>query len=139
MAIKLIGSYSKRLGLPAYSSHQFSVTIETELTGLDDIAQESARLYETLQRSVDEQIQQTGFIPQEGYGQSLSKGWKCSEKQKQLILALIEEHQLSKEEVEALASERFAGKAVRHLTKGETSLLIDLLLTHVNSGEQVAA
>jgi len=137
MAIKLIGSYSKRLGLPAYSSHQFSVTIETELTGLDDIAQESARLYETLQRSVDEQIQQTGFIPQEGYGHA--QGWKCSEKQKQLILALIEEHQLSKEEVEALASERFAGKEVRHLTKGETSLLIDLLLTHVNSGEQAAA
>jgi len=30
MAIKLIANYSKRLGLPGYSSHQFSVSVETE-------------------------------------------------------------------------------------------------------------
>lgn len=70
MALKLVASYSKRLGLPAYSSHQFSVSIETELAGVDDIAGESERLYETLQRSVDEQIQHTGFVPQGGYGQN---------------------------------------------------------------------
>ncbi len=32
MAIKLIANYSKRLGLPGYSSHQFEVSIETEIT-----------------------------------------------------------------------------------------------------------
>lgn len=30
MAIKLIANYSKRLGLPGYSSHQFSVSVETD-------------------------------------------------------------------------------------------------------------
>lgn len=32
MAIKLIANYSKRLGLPGYSSHQFEVSIETEIS-----------------------------------------------------------------------------------------------------------
>lgn len=68
MAIKLVANYAKRLGLPGYSSHQFSVSIETELHEAGDIAAESARLYQTLQASVDEQIQQTGFVPPEGYG-----------------------------------------------------------------------
>lgn len=38
MAIKLIANYSKRLGLPGYSSHQFSVSVETELMTTDDVA-----------------------------------------------------------------------------------------------------
>jgi len=136
MAIKLIGSYSKRLGLPAYSSHQFSVTIETELTSTSDIAEESARLYEALQRSVDEQIQQTGFVPESGYGQT--NGWRCSEKQKHLILTLIEEYLLDREEVETMARERFS-KPLNLLTKGEASSLIDTLLVRVNAEERVAA
>ncbi len=70
MAVKLVANYSKRLGLPGYSSHQFSVCIETEITHPEDISGESARLYETLQRSVDEQIQHTGFVPQGRYGQN---------------------------------------------------------------------
>ena len=56
MAIKLIANYSKRLGLPGYSSHQFSVSVETELVTTDDVAGESRRLYELLQSNVDEQI-----------------------------------------------------------------------------------
>ena len=27
MAVKLIGTYAKKLGLPGYSSHQFSVSV----------------------------------------------------------------------------------------------------------------
>ena len=44
MAVKLITSYAKRLGLPGYSSHQFLVSVETELQSLDNVRQESARL-----------------------------------------------------------------------------------------------
>jgi hypothetical protein len=56
--------------------------------------------------------------------------WKCSDKQKDLILKLVEEHQLDKAGVEALAVERF-GKGVRILNKVEASGLIDELLdTH---------
>ena len=68
MAVKLIANYAKRLGLPGYSSHQFSVSIETELQNLDNVRQASARLYESLQEAVDQQIQQTGFVPPDGYG-----------------------------------------------------------------------
>ncbi|MFN4872548.1 MAG: hypothetical protein ACK5JP_01930 [Akkermansiaceae bacterium] len=48
MAIQLIANYSKRLGLPGYSSHQFSVSVETELVATDNIAQESERLYQLM-------------------------------------------------------------------------------------------
>ena len=54
MALKLIANYSKRLGLPGYSSHQFSVCVETEISNIDDISGESSRLYATLQQSVDD-------------------------------------------------------------------------------------
>ena len=45
MSVKLIANYAKRLGLPGYSSHQFSVSIETELQSLDNVREQSARLY----------------------------------------------------------------------------------------------
>jgi len=68
MALKLIANYSKRLGLPGYSSHQFSVSVETEISNINDVAGESTRLYQLLQQNVDEEIQRIGFVPDEGYG-----------------------------------------------------------------------
>ena len=68
MAVKLISNYAKRLGLPGYSSHQFSVSVETELTDLDEINAELSRIYTDLQEAVDREIQQTGFIPDKTYG-----------------------------------------------------------------------
>lgn len=68
MAIKLTGNYAKRLGLPGYSSHQFSVSMETELTDLTQVPDEVARLYRLLQDAVDGEIQTTGFVPDEEYG-----------------------------------------------------------------------
>ena len=149
MAIKLIANYSKRLGLPGYSSHQFSVSVETELVTTDDVAAESERLYQRLQATVDEQILHTGFVPPADYGMDppadsaashpadstptnitqwqRGPAWKCSDKQKDLILKLVEEHQLDKADVEALAIERF-GKGVRILNKVEASGLINELL-----------
>jgi hypothetical protein len=151
MAIKLIANYSKRLGLPGYSSHQFSVSVETELVTKDDIPAESERLYQLLQTNVDEQMLRTGFVPPGDYGmdppaenpengnQNSSpnsstwqngRAWKCSDKQRDLILKLVDEHQLEKAQVEALSVERF-GKGVRQLNKVEASGLIDELLdTH---------
>ena len=163
MAIKLISNYSKRLGLPGYSSHQFSVSVETELVTTDDIAAESERLYQRLQSTVDEQMLNTGFVPPGDYGMDppadstsdpshhadtppanvtqvanwqRGPAWKCSDKQKDLILKLVEEHQLDKASVEALAVERF-GKGVRILNKVEASGLIDELLdVHGGSNRQ---
>jgi hypothetical protein len=63
MAIVLEANYAKKLGLPNYSSHQYSVTIRTELTDLSQVDAESARLYRTLQDAVDREIQSVGFLP----------------------------------------------------------------------------
>ena len=62
--IRLSAAYSKKVGLPGYSSHSFSVSIETELQNLDNAHEESARLYDSLQQAVDQQIQ-NGFVPPE--------------------------------------------------------------------------
>lgn len=63
MAIKLNAAYSKKLGLPNYSSHSFSASVEVELTDPGNIASEAARLYATLQASVDNEIRQVGYLP----------------------------------------------------------------------------
>lgn len=144
MAIRLIANYSKRLGLPGYSSHQFSVSVETELVTTDDVPQEAARIYELLQTNVDEQIQTTGFVPPADYGMDDARHngangsspngdtWHCSDKQKELITKLVDEHSLDKNEVDHLARQRF-GKGVKQLNKMEASGLIDELLdTHGN-------
>ena len=146
MAIKLIANYSKRLGLPGYSSHQFSVSVETELVAIDHVPQEAERIYHMLQSNVDEQIQTTGFIPPIDYGMSdtppsangnpsIADHWRCSEKQKDLILKLVDEHSLDKNEVDQLARQRF-GKGVKQLNKMEASGLIDELLDTYGGGSR---
>ncbi len=153
MALKLIANYSKRLGLPGYSSHQFSISVETEITNIDDVRQESERLYETLQQSVDEQIQTTGFVPGSDYGNESGPvepinrikangtnaangdAWHCSDKQRDLILKLIGEHSLDKHEVEALSVDMF-GKGVKLLNKLQASGLIDHLLEEHGGGKR---
>jgi hypothetical protein len=96
MAIKLSAAYSKKAGLPGYSSHSFSVSIETELQNLDNVREESARLYDSLQQAVDQQIQKTGFVPPDGYGMEGDKNglWNCSEKQRELIKKIGRENNL---------------------------------------------
>ena len=63
MAIKLSANYSKKLGLPQYSSHSFSASVEVELTDISQVEQEIQKLYALLQHSVDQEIQNVGFIP----------------------------------------------------------------------------
>jgi hypothetical protein len=143
MAIRLIANYSKRLGLPGYSSHQFSVSVETELVAIDDIADESRRLYDLLQTNVDEQIEQTGFIPPDDYGmvdaappKHASNGhsqngdrWKCSDKQKELILKIIDERDLDQDEIERTAIDLY-GHGLHQIDKAEASGLLDTLMTN---------
>ena len=69
MAITLSTNYSKKLGLPQFSSHSFSASVEVELTDLSQVEAEVQRLYELLQHSVDQEIQNPGFVPA-SHGQS---------------------------------------------------------------------
>ena len=139
--ITLEANYSKKIGLPGYSSHQFSVTLKSELSDVSKVEQESARLYDVLQNSVDSNIQQIGFLPGEakpnGNGHTNGNGnghhkpqddkWACSDKQRDLILKITDENKLDKAKVEGLAQDRF-GKGVRQLNKLEASGLIEELL-----------
>lgn len=157
MAIKLIGNYAKRLGLPGYSSHQFSVSIETELSDSGDIQGEATRIYHLLQDAVDREIQETGFVPGDEYGlrdhglfpadtngngngshggngHRNGKGthpaptpWSCSDKQRQLVADLQAELGLTDEELDA-RSERLFRKPAHGLDKlGASGLISDLL------------
>ena len=66
MAIKLSANYSKKLGLPQYSSHSFSASVEVELTDITQVEGEIQKLYGLLQHSVDQEIQNPGFVPEPG-------------------------------------------------------------------------
>ena len=137
--ITLEANYSKKIGLPGYSSHQFSVTLKSELSDVSQVEQESARLYDVLQNSVDSNIQQIGFLPGEaksngngngngnGHHKPQDEKWACSDKQRELILKITDENKLDKAKVEGLAHDRF-GKGVRQLNKLEASGLIEELL-----------
>jgi hypothetical protein len=140
--ITLECNYSKKLGLPGYSSHQFAITLRTEIADLTQVQAESARLYKLLQEGVDTSIKETGYLPTNGNGQrggntngngqnqnlpSENGDWGCSAKQKALILKIVDEHKLEKTKVESLAQDRF-GKTVKALNKLEASGLIEELL-----------
>jgi hypothetical protein len=145
--ITLEANYSKKIGLPGYSSHQFSITLKSELTDVSQVEQESARLYDVLQNSVDSNIQQVGFLPTEAKPNGNGNGnghqravrpaeepWKCSDKQRELILKVITENKLDKNNVEQLAQDRF-GKGVKELNKLEASGLIEELFEQTGQGK----
>ena len=141
--ITLEANYSKKIGLPGYSSHQFSITLRTEVQDITQVQSESDRLYSLLQQGVDNSIKQVGFLPTQGnpaqngharnggHGQpelpAATESWSCTPKQKDLILGLAIDHSLSRDYVENLAQSMFR-KPVRQLNKLEASGLIDELI-----------
>ena len=143
MAIVLEANYSKKLGLPGYSSHQYSVTVRTELTDLSGVESESALLYQRLQSAVDTEIRNAGWLPSSdtesnGRNDQSHNGerersaepeptWSCSDKQRELILKIVDENNLDRHGIEQTAQARF-GKGVRSLNRLEASALIDELL-----------
>ena len=146
MAIKLEANYSKKIGLPSYSSHQFSVTLTTELTSMDDIQLKTNEVYKLLQQAVDQELQSVGYLPgtntqNNTVQQSSTKtpqavdSWKCSDKQMALIQKVVEQNKLNKQTIEDLSVERF-GKSVTLLNKMEASGLIDELLEQYGKGNR---
>lgn len=136
MAITIEANYSKKLGLPEYSSHQYSVTVRTEVTDLAEIEAESSRLYSLLQSSVDREIREAGWLPGRGnvpesrvavVATPGEAAWRCSDRQRALIVKIVEENGLEREAVNDLAVQR-TGKGVRELNRLEASALIDELL-----------
>jgi len=139
MAIVFEAAYSKKLGLPNFSSHSYVVSIRTELTDINQVQEESRKLYKMLQEAVDKEIQAVGFMPdatsygmKDGHEQQQRNGsaggddWQCTDKQKGLILRIVEENNLDKNYVEDLAKELF-GHGVKSLNRLSASGLIDEL------------
>ena len=102
-----------------------------------DVLQESARLYESLQNVVDQQIQNTGFVPPDGYGMDDDKTgmWNCSQKQRDLIEKIIAENKLDQTEIDQLATGMF-GLRLQQLSKLQASGFIDELLDQYGNGER---
>ena len=116
MAITLEANYQKRLGLPNYSSHAYSVTVRTEVSDRSKIEAASAHLYQQLQEAVDKEIQHPGFLPggnnegqpprevvpfnRVGAGAppvgrnhaAPTSSWNCSDKQQGLIEKIMKEN-----------------------------------------------
>jgi hypothetical protein len=138
MAVLLNITYQKKLGLPNFSSHSCSVSVQVEVADLSHVAEENGRLYQLLQASVDEEIQKVGFMPDatsygmngktngNGHQQRQPSDAGISEKQLDLINRVVRENNINKTEVENMAVEFFGG-GVRTLSRAQASELIDEL------------
>jgi hypothetical protein len=146
MALTIEANYSKKVGLPGYSSHQFSLSLKAEITDLNQVPAEAARLYRLLQDGVDTSIKEVGWLPEpkpangnghtngnhprNGNGAQQPNGpteqWNCTVKQQELIIKIVDDNRLDKNDVEQLAQDRF-GKGVKLLNKLEASGLIEEL------------
>ncbi len=154
MAIKLNTAYSKKLGLPGYSSHAFSASVEVELADINQVGTECARLYGLLQASVDGEIRNTGYVPDEAYGSrdgSPRRGrgegrgraprgrdaapYPCSQRQRDLILKVARENGMAPEVLEAFANEH-GGAGLDALEKDAASRVIDALFERFGSQRQ---
>jgi hypothetical protein len=152
MAVILLMTYQKKLGLPNYSSHSCSVSLTVEIPDVSVAAQESTKLYSLLQTAVDNEIQAVGFMPDATtYGMKPSQNgdrhpaangnghhpapaparngdhWNCTDGQRGFILRIISESSLNKQDVEDLAQQLFS-TGVRELDKMQASQLIEELL-----------
>ena len=137
MAILLEFKYDKRLGLPGYSSHDFGVSMRTEVNNVEEIKEESERAYRLLQQSVDAQLSNSGFIPSENGKEPESKGnqtnetdpekWNCTERQRGLILKILSQNDLPESAVEQVAQD-LHGQPMATLGKMQVSTVISEVL-----------
>ena len=144
MAVILQMTYSKKLGLPNFSSHQCSVSLQAEIADVSQVTAESKRLYALMQDAVDKEMQCVGYLPDATtYGMHVPDDgtstrsrvdapvegakWKCSDKQRLFLEKIVRENDLDKREVEGLSREMF-GTGVRQLNRLQASGLIDELL-----------
>jgi len=152
MAIKLSANYSKKLGLPQYSSHSFSASVEVELSDITQVEAEVQKLYQLLQHSVDQEIQHAGYVPTvntngNGHAASQSNGrtypvtgnnrsapppvtdrWNCTDGQRGFILRIVSENASITKQVAEDLSQQLFGIGVKQLNKLQASQLIEDLL-----------
>ena len=146
MAVLLQFDYNKRLGLPAFSSHSFGITMQAEVTDLEKIGEEAERAYGLLQSAVDSQIVHKGYVSSEDKGRNgtdqvqKTQGkvngngsktdpdkWNCTVKQRGLIVSVIERNGLDLQAVDDLSQE-LHGRPMSDLGKSQVSEVIGQVL-----------
>ena len=154
MGVLLQITYSKKLGLPNFSSHSCSVSVQVEVADVNQVTDENSRLYALLQGAVDKEIQKVGYLPdatrygmqqeqrsqQPGHtnghgnngssrrfnGRQSNGDAGISEKQLDLINTIVRENNANKNDIEALAVDMFGG-GIRTLNRMQASNFIDAL------------
>jgi len=140
MPVIITASVSKKVGQANYGSAGYSLTVQSEVSKLDQVQEESHRLYELLNDSVNRElgteappkkeewpVLQRNTVPQAN-GTNNNGAWKCSDKQRDLILKLMEDHNLQKGDLQSLSLEMFGSSEVSGLNKIQASGLIDRLI-----------
>ena len=157
MAVILQMTYSKKLGLPQFSSHSCSLSLTVEIPDVNTAAQESQKLYELLQSAVDHDIQKVGFMPDpctygfkdrphsngngNGNGHSNGNGngnghhapkpsldrWNCTEGQRGLILRIVNENSTISKQDVEDLANQLFGLGVKQLNKMQASQIIEEL------------
>ena len=147
--IQIETSYSKKLGLPGFSSHAYSVTVRAEIATLRKLQGTSERLYQLLQTTVDHQLQSAGFVPEHGYAMNGSAAkplngsavqplpakpaddrgdaWACSDKQRKFIEMVAKRERFTPADLENFA-QRVCQAPVHKLDKRQASTFITELL-----------
>ena len=146
MAVLLQFDYNKRLGLPAFSSHSFGITMKAEVTDLEKIGEEAERAYGLLQSAVDSQIVHQGYVSNEDKGENGTDqvqktqvkvngngsktdpdSWNCTVRQRGLLMNILERNDLDPEAVDDLSQE-LHGRPMSDLGKSQVSEVIGQVL-----------
>ena len=144
MAVMLDINYSKKLGLPNYSSHSLGIGLKAEVANLDQVQGEVEKAYSLLQSAVDAQLVHQGFVSNEsnqgnGVDQVQNRrskvnepktdpdSWNCSIRQRALILNILERNDLDLRVVDDLSQE-LHGRPMSDLGKGQISSVIGEIL-----------
>jgi hypothetical protein len=134
MPVIITACVSKKVGQANYGSAGFSLTVQSEVSNLDQVREESHRLYSLLNQSVNEELgaeqkeEKRAEWPTIVRNTASSQEWKASDKQRDLILKVIAENGVDRSDVEALAFELFGTSCLPELNRLQASNLIDDML-----------
>jgi hypothetical protein len=135
MPVIITACVSKKVGQANYGSAGFSLTVQSEVTNLDQVQEESHRLYNLLNDSVNAELngetkeEKRAEWPRLQRNTAPTQEWKASEKQRDLILKVITENGVDRSDVETLAFEMFGTSNLPELNRLQASGLIDELLS----------
>jgi len=132
MPVIITACVSKKVGQANYGSAGYSLTVQSEVSNLDQVREESRRLYNLLNDSVNSEL--SGENQEEKRAEwptivrNTPQEYKCSDKQRDLILKIINENEVDRADVESLSLEMFGNSDLKSLNKLQASGIIDELL-----------